>query len=269
MINITLNIATTVLSNIVQLIIGCLISIPVYLICLNLKNKVNGDRATSSTDYLLMAIFSLCGIALPLGIYGVIPIFLALIAAGFRFYTVLPLIISNLLFNMLVPFNDPGFIWRTGVRRIILAFIAGLVAGLLMKSFKITRQKVLRENNSNFPVEYTQNPKSVLHIIDKSIKKTGFFIIAGVIADTFLHRYALGYMINAIYTNPLTSVVPGFFSRYDVTNPYFLLTFLIAYTLMDLVKMSALLFLLKPKYLAMYIIYFFIMAVILAIPAFI
>ena len=259
-------IAGTVVSNIIQLIVGCLLSFAVFTI---VHGKISVSKNTLKLNILIAALFSLCGILLPLGIYGVIPLIVVLLAVGFRCSAALSLLVSNVMFNMLVPFNDPSFIWKTGIRQVVFAFIAGFVAGLVAlivinADSKVFRQRYMPKFNGD-----QSKRKMVFHFIDDNFKKLGLFLIAGVIADTVFQRYVLSYIVNTFYTNSITASIPAFFARQDVSNPFFLLTFTIAYMLMNIVNLSALSAILKFRGLAVYFGYYMLWAAILAVPAFI
>jgi uncharacterized membrane protein YraQ (UPF0718 family) len=266
MYNLFMDITGGVLSNVLQLAIGCLLSILVYRL---FRRKQPDKKIPLVTGYLLIAVFSLCGIVLPLGIYGAVPIITALLAVGFRFYMVLPLLISNVMFNMLVPFNDPAFIWKTGIRQVVFAFIAGIIAGIVLMVLKINWEEMFRFKNMPILQDKPVRLKAVFQIIDKYIKILAIYILIGVIVDIVFRSYVLQSMINVIFTNPYTSSIPGFFASHDVSNPFFLLTFRIAYMLMDFQKLSVLIAVSRPKGLIMYLGYYLTLAVILAIPAFI
>jgi hypothetical protein len=115
MFDLIVEIGISVLSNVVQLMIGCLLSISIYYLAAknlkSIKSNLAGDTA-------FIAAFSLLGALLPLGPYGVVPVFSALLAAGLRPFIALPLLISNAVFNMLIPYNDVGFAWKTGTNRV-------------------------------------------------------------------------------------------------------------------------------------------------------
>lgn len=213
--------------------------------------------------------FSLCGILLPLGIYGVIPLIAALLAIGLRYNAVAALLVSNVMFNMLVPFNDPSFIWKTGIRQVLFAFIAGLFAGFIAVGVKGIDSREFKQKYLPAFEKNSTKMQMALHFIDDSFKKLGLFLIIGVIADVIFQRYVLSNVVNAFYINSFTASIPVFFASKDVSNAFFLMTFTIAYMLMNLVNLSALFAILKLRGLAAYFIYYILWALILAVPAFI
>lgn len=261
-----LDFAGSAASNVVQLLAGCILSVPLYLL---VRGRAILKDGLSVSGLLFAIILSICGILLPLGIYGVIPLAAVLLIAGFRPGAVFPLLVSNIMFNMLVPFNDPSFIWRTGFRQIILAFAAGILTGVVASIPGLKGQDLIR--NAFLPRirEYPSKIKMMAAYADDSFKKLGPFLLAGAAADLLFHRYVLEFAVMAFYYTPFTASIPAFFSGYNVVSPTFLLTFKIVYMILNLVSLSALSAILKPRGVVMYIVYFSLMAAILALPTFI
>lgn len=257
---------SAMLSNVFQMVLGCIMAISIYYFAAR-KGKKAGDH--SYPEIVWMILFSFCGMLLPMGTYGVIPIVAALLAVGFRFYLVLPLVFSNTLFNMLVPYSDPSFVWVTGFRRIILALLAGIMAGIILKALRVKGENLIRERNLPLLGERPVNLAGAAYIFRESINIMGIYLVLGVIIDTLFHKIVLWKILDLFYLNSYTLAIPRFFAGFDVVNPTFLLTFNIAYMLMDLTKMSALVALMKPKGFTIYVGYYFVWALLLAIPTFI
>lgn len=257
--------AMTAVSNIIQLLAGCLLASVVHRIFV--VRPVASSRSFRSS-FLLILLFSLCGILMPFGLYGVIPLVAVALAVGFNGYAVSSLVVSNVLFNLTVPFHDPGFVWRTGYRQVILAFVAGVLAGLLLYTGKRQAESFFRQRNLPVPDASRSMILGFLRMTDDSIKKLGLFLAAGAIAESIFRGYLLSVLLNAFYYTSFTASIPVFFARQDVTNPFFLLVFVIVYMLMNMVNLSALLAMLKPKGIAAYFVYFILWAFLLAIPAF-
>jgi len=260
------NIAGTVVFNLMQLVAGCILAVLVFMI---FRGRAASFDHKQRLRIIVVVLCSLCGIILPLGIYGVIPVMAAILAAGFKGYAACALLVSNVVFNMLVPYTDPGFAWRTGSRQVAFAFIAGLTAGILLTLLNHSEDKIIRRKYMPVLPDNPSKLRMSIGLADDSIKKLGLFLVVGVAADTLFQRYILGTVVNAFYSNPLTRSIPDFFGGQDVSNPFFLITFTIIYMLMNLVIFSALIPVLKFKGLILYFGYFIAWAVILAIPAFI
>lgn len=266
------SIAGNAAANVIQLIAGCLLAIIAYSV---FKGRIDdafdaaGLKRLSFKRVLIIALLSLTGVILPLGIYGIIPLIAALLAAGFNNYAAGALLISNVMFNMLIPGSDPGFIWKNGYRQLILAFIAGFAAGLLVLITSKGEGSAVRQRYMPQIKEDPSKPKMLVLLADESFRKLGLLLVAGVIADTVFQRYMLGGIVNAFYSNPITEAIPTFFGSQNVSNPMFMLTFKIIYMLMNLINLFVLSAVLKFKWLIRYFGYYLLWAVALAIPAFI
>ena len=266
------SIAGNVAANVVQLIAGCLLAIVAYSIFKDRRDDILEAavlKRLSLQRMFIIIIFSFLGIVLPLGIYGTIPLIAALLAVGFNNYAAGALLVSNVMFNMLIPVNDPSFVWRTGYSQMIFAFIAGSAAGLLLL---IVGSKEPAAVRSGFMPQIKADPsrtKMYLLLADDCFKKLGILLLIGVIADTVFQRYMLGGIVNAFYSNPITEAIPNFFGGQNVSNPLFLLTFKIIYMLMDMVNLFVLSAVLKFRWLIRYFCFYLLWAVLLAIPAFI
>ena len=266
------SIAGNTAANVIQLIAGCLLAVIAYTFLKGrIKDTINvsGLKRLSYKRILTIALLSLCGAVLPLGIYGIIPLIAAFLTVGFNTYATGALLVSNVMFNMLIPGDDPGFIWKNGYRQLIFAIIAGFIAGLLLLVVGKRETVAIRPGYLPQIKEDPSKPKMLVLLADDSFRKLGLLLVAGVIADTIFQRYMLGGIVNAFYYNPITEAIPTFFGSQNVSNPLFMLTFKIIYMLMNLNNLSVLSAVLKFKWLVRYFCYFLLWAVILAIPAFI
>lgn len=260
------NIAGTVAFNLIQLAAGCILGVVVFTV---FRGKAASFDDKQGSGIIVAVMCSLCGIILPLGIYGIIPLIAAILAAGFKGYAACALLVSNIAFNMLVPYTDPAFVWRTGFRQVIFAFIAGLLAGIILTLTDDSEDKIFKRRYMPVLPDSPSMLKMVVGFADDNVKKLGLFLVAGVAADTVFRRFILGAVVNTFYTNPVTRAIPDFFGGQDVSNPFFLITFTIIYMLMNLVVFSGVISIFKFRGLILYFGYYLVLAVILAIPAFI
>ena len=248
--------------NLVQVIFGSMLAIIIYKI---LTKRPKGFRS----EIALIAIFPLCGILLPLDAFGVIPIAVALIAVGFKYNFVIPLIFSNALFNMLVPFNDPTFIWERGVRRVIVAYLAGLLIGLILKKLDWEEESYIKLKDLPKIDMDKISKKDIIIFIKKNIDVMGIYLLLGVILETIFHRYVLVNTVAWLYSNKISSGILYNMSGRDVVNPYFLLTMTIIYMLINMTKLFAMLRILKIKGIVTYFGLYMLIAGLLSISAFI
>ncbi|HEX2944981.1 MAG TPA: hypothetical protein VHT96_03390 [Clostridia bacterium] len=266
------SIAGSAAANVLQLVAGCLLAIVAYIVFkgrLDDAFNTSGLKRLSFKRVLIIVFLSITGVVLPLGIYGIIPLIAALLAAGFNSYAAGALLVSNVMFNMLVPGNDPGFIWKNGYRQLVFAFVAGLAAGLLLLIVSGRGSNAVRLGYMPQIKDDMSKPKMLALLVDDSFRKLGLLLVAGVIVDTVFQRYMLGGIVNAFYSNPVTEAIPTFFGSQNISNPLFQLTFKIIYMLMNFINLFALSAVLKPGWLVRYFVYWLVWAVILSIPAFI
>lgn len=257
-----IDIGRALFSEVVQVAAGCLISVLLYR---TVKNKVDKLNAGIASELLIMLAASICGVALPLGTYGVLPILITALAIGIKYYTVLPLFISNALFNSLVPFTYVGFAWRTGIYRVILAFIVGICAGIILKLLNIDKTGILRVNTIEHTYDNAGGFTAYLKFLNSYINTVGLYLILGVILDTIFLRYFFYSMMNTVNIGSIATTIFSHFKNYDITTPVFLLIMVIFYMLMNLKMFSGLLVLFKWKGILGYFVYFSIWAVTLAI----
>jgi uncharacterized membrane protein YraQ (UPF0718 family) len=263
---ILLDIRTTLLSNGWQILVGTIIAIPLYFLPRAQWEK--GSECARWKRVFIVALSAGGGMILPLGIYGVIPIAIALLARGLSFSLVLPLLVSNLLFNMLVPYADPSFIWRTGIFRVIFAWFAGVAVGVWFAALKSDACDLLKGKEIKvFPGE-SVNLKNIIMNSGRNIIILACCLIPGAVINSVFHRVLWVEFIQILYTSPQTAYLPRLFASLNVTNPFFLLALTIAGTLMDLTRLSALFAILKPKGVVLYITYHMAWAILLTTTIF-
>lgn len=249
----------TLIFSIIQLIAGCILALILYRI---INKKVKPTEGKFIKDLCLAVLFIVTGMILPLGSFGIIPIMAALIITGFKPYIVLPMFISSAIFNILVSYNDISFVWRTGYRRVILAFVIGLAFVFILKISKISVRF------SNFPkLENNKiNFKGIVAVAGDMINKLGLFLVVGIVADTLFNAYLLPGIIDAIFKS--ASFIPKFFGSLNVVNPFFLLAITLIKAMFDLTRLSALMSFFKLKGFIIYYAGFAAFTVLLAASAF-
>jgi uncharacterized membrane protein YraQ (UPF0718 family) len=249
----------TVLANLIQIIISSIFSMIIYYF---IRQKVKNFKAAYVNDILIIIVASFLGILLPLSTFGVLPILFVLLKLEFRMYSVLPIIFSNIIFNMLIPFNDPSFIWKIGIKRVILAFVIGIFAGIILKSLK-NSDKITKVNIISDMFDKHLSIKSIINTIHKSITITGVYMIFGVFINTIINDYILYSLTSKVFSSQYTAFLPRFFGKYNVVHPGFLLAICIIYSLLNFTNLSAVLVILKPKGFIIYVSYFAVWAIIL------
>ncbi len=236
---------SSIISQIIQFTIGFVLALFIYYF------PDQKWDSKSKNDYIIIIATSLLGILFPLEIYGLIPIIAALSKIGFPLYTTLPLIISNTLFNTLVPFFDPSFTWRTGIPRIVMAFLAGIIAGVIAKTFRFANNGFLKRSILN-PVFH--KPESAVETIKsylKSLGIIGIYLIIGVIANHFIERFDITQIIFRLAYAPQL----GFLAKYFLmisTRSLFLLAMVTLNVLINPIRLSGIFTLFGIKGISLY-----------------
>jgi uncharacterized membrane protein YraQ (UPF0718 family) len=258
-------ITTDAVFNSVQLLAGCILAIPLLRFASGRLTRLGNGPGTVLASLLL---FSVCGSLLPLGVFGIAPLFGALLAAGLPLPAALSFLCSNLLFNMLVPLRDPSFIWKTGYGRPILAIAAALLAGCLCLLARCRAEPIVRPRELTRAVDGTVDLGTSVRSVGRFFIRALPFVFLGTAADGVFRRFLLREVLQLLAENPATSPIFGFMSSRDVGSPFFLLAMRVLSGMIDLAKLSALAVILKLKGLLAYLGYFAGIAALLAVSAF-
>lgn len=231
----------SVIVNLIQLIIGILISFAIHSL---MKGKISASSASQKKDSVSILAASLFGALLPLDLYGVVPVVLMLIRMGASEYRVIPMLFSNMLFNMLIPFNDPTFVWRTGYARLVLAIFLGFILGWILKAV-CSGAELLKPYWKQIPEpDGIKTLPGNLHI---NITTIGAYLVIGVIMNVIFNQYVIYYITDVIFSYSQTTAVTRFLGSYNVVHPLFLLGLGIIQSLADLTNLSGLLAVMKLK----------------------
>lgn len=235
----------SIISQIIQFTIGFFLALFIYYLP---DHKLDSGN---KHHYLITIVTSLLGMLLPIGIYGLIPICAAITKIGFPLYATLSLIISNSLFNALVPFVDPTFTWRTGLPRIIIAFLAGIIAGVNIKAFRFADNGVLEKNSLSSvfhkPEGFAQSIKSYF----KSLWVIGIYLFIGVCAELLLKRFDIVQIIFQMAYAPQFGFIAKYFLMFSV-KPLFLLAMVTLTALINPLRLSGVFTLLGIKGIYLY-----------------
>lgn len=264
MLELIISIGSDLFSNIVQIAVGCILSV----LILFFGGKVTLTAKGSLHKIITLITFPVLGMALPLGIYGIIPIVAACIQIGFKYHAVCSMLISNAIFNMSVPFQDASFVWKTGVWRMIFAFVLAVLAGLLLTLLKCKEEKWIKVSHLLDGIKKPYRFESIIKSFGGVINKMGLFLIAGIIFDTIYHKYIWWEFIKLLFSNPYTAGIPFYLSGLNVVNPFFLVAITLVFILMDFVRLSVMVAVMKPKGILGYYLYFGAAAALLSLTAF-
>lgn len=265
---ILLDIGTTLLSNGWQILAGTVIAIPLHYLPRVQWEKEGECACARWKKVFIVVLVAFGGMVLPLGIYGVIPMAIALLARGLSFSLVLPLLVSNLLFNMLVPYADPSFIWRTGTPRVLFAWFAGVAAGVLFTALKSDAGDLQNGKWIKVLPGESLNINNIIVNSGRNIIILACCLIPGAVINSVFHRVLWVKFIQILYTSSQTAFLPRLFASLNVTHPIFLLAMTIVMTLMDLTRLSAFFAILKPRGVLLYVIYGLAWVILLSVPVF-
>jgi uncharacterized membrane protein YraQ (UPF0718 family) len=211
---------------------------------------------------IFITAISLFGVLLPLNTFGILPIVFVLLHARFKAYMVLPIIFSNTIFNMLISFTSPDFVWHTGIRRMLIAFVAGIIAGVILRVI-FFKKHVFKINE--IPADFSKplNIRSMFENVNQNIKLMGFFIIGGVLLNTIFDKYIINNLTSMVFANQYTSNIFHFFEGHNLVNPLYISAINIVYSILDFRTLAAVLVILKPKSFVLYLCYFTLWALLL------
>jgi hypothetical protein len=191
-----------------------------------------------------------------------------LVKAGLKPHLVLPAMIANYLFNMLVPFTTPHFTWATGYLRIIVAFCIAALGGLLLIPSTKVQNRIQIKNNLDFYTD-TEGIRSIPRSVGRVIGALGAYIVCGAAAETIFRQYVLFSVTSQVFSNESTGAITNAFMRFNVVNPLFLLAVDFLYALVNFVGISALLSVFKVKSFFLFVFYIASCALLLSLSMFI
>jgi hypothetical protein len=238
-------VAIAIASLLAQFIAGCLVAVPLYRSRTG-KALEARFRERKPAAFPLIAAAALCGLVLPSGGFGLLPVAAALSALGAGTPVVISFMVSNSIFNMRAPFADPVFTWANGYPRILLAFLAATAAGLLLS--RGGGRGLLRD----LSVPEGLGARAALRYLGRNLERLWIFILAGAALDAAFRRWGLSALVAFLFTNPATSFLPSFFAEKNVTNPFFLLATRLIETLTDFGGLCALAAIFRPRAMALY-----------------
>ena len=255
--------ALNVLFSAAHLITGSVLAVMLYKLLKTITKK------QKNTAVLCMILLSASlGMVLPLNIYGIFPLALAVVAAGLPNAAALPMLISNSIFSLLVPLTDSQFVWRTGGYRIALAFVAAVLAGVLIHllikpKHTLIKSACLLPHQANLPFW-----SKMTQVIKSNISSVGIYLIIGVIVHEVMRAYLLDAAISFISNSPGMTSVAMYFAGLNVVNPFFILAMTIANLLMNFAFLSGLFAFFRLKGAVMFIGYFVLIAAALGVSAY-
>jgi uncharacterized membrane protein YraQ (UPF0718 family) len=230
----------SVLLDIMQLAAGCL-----FIVAANLMKAKGYSIRADSRSKRMLAIFStsIAGVALPFGAFGAIPVAAAAWIAGLELPLVVPLLVSNFLFNLSLPILHDDFVWNVCIAWIPLAFIAGVLSGAAMLRSREKACDPLRNGPYALLFEGQANRANYPKILLRYFEAAGLFIFAAAILNALFSLYVVYWLINT----DLCILIAGSLAKLNVFNPFFDATQQLLGRIADFSALAALLLLMKTK----------------------
>lgn len=263
--------SVSVLVNLLSVLIGCLLAIPLFRF---LSRRAIRVKPSPGGVVASILVSSVLGAIVPLGSFGIIPLVAVPCALGRKDRAIAPFVVANFIFNMAVPVAEPNFTWGPGAWRIALSVVAGTVSGLVLWALEGKIQgSAFRERIASLaPRGETLGDGSIGVVgfgslagtVRRSVESIAPFLVVGALLNVALHRFALYGALKAVYASPAGSAALSYMNGFDVTNPWFMLALSVAYLLTDVVRLSALARALKARALIAFVAYVVVLAALLA-----
>ncbi len=261
MLEVLILVANSAAAEALQLIAGFILSAALYMVLCSLPKA---HRFSLKKELTIIFITTTIGLVLPISGFAIVPVIAVLVNKGYPPYTILPMMFSNFLFNMLVPLSDVSFTWHGGFRLVVLAFAAGISAGIVLKMVLNKNRSVV---NWKLVHDISLEPSNLQGIIKSFIKSANIimpYLLIGVVANALFLNFAFMRIMGWVNTGPIGTIIPVIFKGYDITTPVFLLAMSILSMLMNLRNLSVLVLIFKFKGIFLYYIYFILWILLLA-----
>lgn len=221
------------ITSIIQFLIGILLSIPVY-------KFLSSHPKVVQTHFIQLGVIStLLGMLLPMGSFGVLPLYIAILCAGGSAIAFIPFLSSNLIFNMLIPYTEISFRWDLSLLRILSAFLIGILSLVVFKVLFKDDQKLIRKNMvDKFKLSYEKS--GIFGIFSTVINEVGLFLIVGVLLSA-VRAFYISDALGAFLSTEGGGVVRDYLLENNASNnPFFIAAATIFNTIIDLTAPAAL-----------------------------
>jgi hypothetical protein len=190
-----------------------------------------------------MAAASLLGMLLPFGAFGAIPVLAAGWVLGLELPLVLPLFLSNAMFNLFIPINAPVFILNGNIVRIVTAFAAGMLGSLWMRD--ATEENALRGGTFQRLFQCQEIKSNYLRILKDYVEAAGLFIVAVAVLKAVFSFDLMYGLQNAFYSTDFGLSAIYAMARLNVMNPFFTASGQLVERLLDFSSLAAFLLLFR------------------------
>ncbi len=247
----------------IHIIAGSIISIILYYV-LRGRLKVSG---APQADFFIIPAAAVLGMLMPVNTYGILPVFFMFLQLGMKANQILPVLFSNFIFNMTIPFNDATFVFRTGYVRVLFALLTGIAAGIIFKLCKSSRKMLWDRKIAEIPGS-SSGINLILKTVHNNISRMGIYMISGVIINIIFNDYIMYTLTSQVANNSYTAFIPRAMARFNVVSPPFLLALCIIFAVMNITNLSAVFMVFKPKGMVLFIGYYLVWTLLLGITIF-
>lgn len=255
------DIGKSLLSDIIQILAGCAVAALVLRLAGGRPGTLCPRRPGG---YLSIVASTLCGILFPMETFGLVPVAAAAYTVGVRLYMIAPAVFANALFNTLAPFTDVGFVWTTGIYRLLTAVVIGVCSGIILKQVKINDGAFIRGKSVEAVIGRPGNSPGFPKLLNNCFLTIGPYLIVGVVLHAIFMRYIFYSLMYSINIGAIATSVLGRFKGYDITTPVFMQTMVIFYSVVNFKSLLALVSLFRLKSLPAYYLYLAVWVAILA-----
>lgn len=227
-----------------ELAVGCLL--PVFANHFTTQGAaLNAGGRAKRCAVSLAAAFA--GMLLPFGSFGAIPVVAAGWLAGLDLPLVLPLLVSNFIFNLSMPLTDAVFVWSGNIVRIAAALGAGALSGVWLLRSGGKAGNILRAAAFSRFFEGHRGKRNYLSIFRDYFESAGLFILAAALLQAFLAQYAGPWLQGSFFGSAIGMSVANGMSRLNVFNPFFGAALQILGRLLDFSALASLILLLRVR----------------------
>jgi uncharacterized membrane protein YraQ (UPF0718 family) len=221
----------------------------------NLPRSLRRTAGAGSAGHavFLIVLFAALGSVLPLGTYGIVPMVALLAAAGLGVPASVAFLCSNRFFNMLIPFADPSFVWRSGYGRAFLAVAAGIAAGLLFLNRGDGPRGILRTHTALPEDNPRLTARTAAALIGALAWKAAIALAVGSILDILFRTFIRGGIVGFLFSNPVTGPLASSFGQRNAANSFFLRAMWCVTVVTDFIGLSGLALVVKARGLALYV----------------
>jgi len=224
----------------IQFLVGILLALPFYKL-------LAAHPGIVKVHYILVGpALAVLGILLPLGPFGILPLAIALLCAGAGIEAIVPLFVSNMTFNTLMPFTEISFDGNLVWLRILAALLTGMLSFFIFRALFAHREMPVRKGViEKFRPFFERG--GLFELFSVMINEIGLFLIAGIVLSA-LRSYYFPDAMGALFSSGGGVALRDFLlTRNASTNPFFITSATVFNTVTGLMAPAAFLCLLKLR----------------------